>query len=106
MTAQLFEFPTQENPSLRETWLKGFPSFWREYPRKEKKRDAEKAWLGLCPRQERELRPLYKRIMALLECRLEGSWQGREKKHILLPGTFLRSESFDAEDVREAVLGD
>ena len=107
MTAQLFDFPAQEDrPSLRLVWLKGFKYFWAEYPRKEKKVDAQRAWVQLCPRKETELRPLYKRIMALLECRVEGSWQGREKQHIMLPASFLRGESFDAEDVREAVLGE
>lgn len=61
--------------------------FWPAYPRKDKKKDAEKAWAQLLPDA-----PTVDAIVTALgwQCQ-QKAWRG-EKHFIPLPGTYIRGE--------------
>lgn len=64
-------------PSPAET----FPSFWALYPRHEAKRDALKAWTQLKPDPA---------LVAMILTDLQARAWPREKRYVLLAGTYLR----------------
>ena len=77
----------------------GFDAFWDEYPRKVAKGEARKAWKALLPKgaSREDSRELFKAVVGLLRERVDGEWDGREKKAIPYPATFLRGEEFGGE---------
>ncbi len=66
-----------------------FESFWKQFPRKVAKKDAQKAWKTL--RLDLE----FDAVCALLQMRISEDWRKRSKEHIPYPAHFLRSESFE-----------
>lgn len=70
--------------------LAGFADFWDIYPRKDAKRDAEKAWRQIKAGLDPQLR---ERIMEGVRAR---PWP-KERQFQMLPATFLRGARFDDE---------
>ena len=73
---------------------KRFEEFWKAYPRREARKDAEKAFRkifayeipdGQCTTRIKNLGVLTSRLIK----------EGRERKHVPLPATFLNREDFD-----------
>jgi hypothetical protein len=69
----------------------GFDEFWSTYPRREAKKDAQKAWSGMTPEQKfaaRESIGVHVRY-----------WNaaGRSQQYIPLPATWLRGERWTDE---------
>jgi hypothetical protein len=79
-----------------ENLIKFFLLFWEKYPRREAKKDAEHAFRKIFPYEVSDeqctarLRNMGVRIAQLIA-------EGRERKHIPLPATFLNREDFDSE---------
>lgn len=68
-----------------------FEMFWKEYPRKIAKRDAEKAWLKI---------PVHKQMDVMAAIRTHvTSWkqQGTEKQFIPYPATWLNGARWEDE---------
>lgn len=66
--------------------LKSFEQFWLLYPRKQKKKDAQRIWL------KNKLHDKISDIEPHLMKRLEGQWKETDLKYIPLPSTFLNGE--------------
>ena len=62
-----------------------FVWFWSEYPRKEKKGDAFKAW-----QQTKNIRPPIEEIIAAVDAYAEKC-RFRDAQYVLLPASWLRS---------------
>ncbi len=71
---------------------KNFMSFYSVYPRKEKPKDAWKAFKSLKPDQE-----LLLKIIEDVKLRAEKHTQWRDKQFIPLPASYLRADSFMGE---------
>lgn len=74
--------------SRTENLPEDFCWFWSEYPRKEKKGDAYKAWL-----QTEKIRPAAEELMAKVisyadQCRY------KDKQYVMLPASWLRAWSW------------
>ena len=91
---------------LRREWGRGFPKFWTEWPRKVSKADALKAWGPIMPAKHDDFRITYKAVLALLRHHKADLFNGREKRSIPYPATWLRDNTFNVEDVEEALCED
>lgn len=67
----------------------GFETFWAAYPRRDAKKDAQRAWNQIGPPDG----PLLATILGDLQTRV---WP-RERKYIPLPATYLRGERWNDE---------
>lgn len=65
--------------------------FWEEYPRKEKKGDAFKAW-----RQTESIRPAIEEVIAAVNKYAEKC-RYKETQYVLLPATWLRAWAWSDE---------
>ena len=65
--------------------------FWSEYPRKEKKGDAYKAW-----NQTQGIRPVTEEVIAAV-CKYAEVSKFRDRQFILLPASWLRAWSWTDE---------
>lgn len=70
---------------------KSFEQFWSLYPRKQKRKDAAKAWL------KNKLHSKADEIIMHLMKRIETEWKGKSKTYIPLPTTFLNGEGWHDE---------
>jgi hypothetical protein len=75
-------------------WIESFPNFWAEYPRRQKRPDAEKAWAA-CPLREQA--GFDQIISGLDRWRKSGQWTRDSGKFIPLPATWLRAAQYDDE---------
>jgi len=88
MSARLVELIQKHSPQLQ-----GFDLFWIAYPRKQKKVDAQKAWL-----QMEKLRPPIEKILAAIESQKRTiQWQKPGGEFIPLPASWLRAGQWDDE---------
>jgi len=78
-----------ENKKLLSAY---FEKFYQAYPRKQSKKDAEKAFMKLKPDLE-----LLEKILGSLEKQKCVEWQNKEMKHIPLPATWLNGERWNDE---------
>ena len=69
--------------------LNGFDDFWKTYPRKKSKGQAEKAWKRLKIAPEIILAGLQRAIK---------SWEGREAQYIPYPATWLNGKGWEDEE--------
>ncbi len=96
--------PTPTQPTIADRWEQTFHQwFWLDYPRKEAKQRALKAYMNLMPKTQDQAAAMAKGICDLLEFRMK-QWEGRERNHIPLPASWLNSESFSPADVEESML--
>jgi len=71
----------------------GFPDFWKIYPRKTAKGDAERAWLKLKPSEE-----LQRTILAVVEkAKKSEQWQREGGRFIPYPATYLNGKRWEDE---------
>lgn len=68
-----------------------FERFWKEYPRKTAKRDAEKAWGKIPAHKQIEV------IEATRKHALMWKQQGTEKQYIPYPASWIRGERWEDE---------
>lgn len=71
--------------------MNGFDAFWRAYPRKIKKGDAEKAWKTVAPDAELQTRIL----LAIESARASRDWLKEEGNFIPYPATWLRAKGWE-----------
>lgn len=73
-----------------ETW---FERFWKEYPRRQKKKDARKAWV-----QSVREKGLVENILAAIALqKTSRQWRKSDGDFIPLPGTWLRAGQWEDE---------
>jgi hypothetical protein len=88
MSARLVELIQKNSPQLQ-----GFDLFWEAYPRKQKKIDAQQAWL-----QMGKLRPPIEKILGAIETQKRSlQWVKDCGEYIPLPATWLRAGQWDDE---------
>lgn len=89
-TPQSKEKESKEKESKRKQL---FIQFWIEYPRKEAKKDAEKAWDKINPAEE-----IFQEIMnGLRSAKGSRNWIKNDGEYIPLPATWLRGERWKDE---------
>ena len=70
-----------------------FESFWKAYPKKRSKGDAEKAWKAIKPNEE-----LLKVMLSKIEeAKLSHAWQKENGQYIPHPATWLRAKGWEDE---------
>ncbi len=69
-----------------------FVWFWSEYPRKEKKGDAFKAW-----KQTESIRPPIEAVIAAVNKYAKKTNKFNDARFVMLPATYLRSWSWEDE---------
>jgi hypothetical protein len=93
MSAVLIDFKAaasgDENPDYVPSI--DFDAFWRAYPRKVARKDAEKAWLSVKP----DDRP--KIIAAIARAKKCDDWRRDGGRYIPYAGTYLRGERWNDE---------
>lgn len=72
----------------------GFEAFWKSYPRKKKKGDAERAWQVLKP--SRELQQVM--AEAIERAKTSKDWRKDNGQFIPYPATWLRARGWEDED--------
>lgn len=86
---------TKKKParSQKAVYEQQFETFWKEYPKKRDKKQAEKAWLKLKPSQE-----LFDKIMQAVQCWKDSDdWQKDGGQFIPYPATWLNNERWNDE---------
>ena len=84
----------EEDCKGKEKPIDGFPEFWKAYPRKVAKADAEKAWAKLQPGAE-----LRKLILASVTRQAEGrDWRKDGGRFIPYPATWLNGRRWGDEE--------
>lgn len=74
-----------------------FEDFWKAYPKKKAKGDAEKAWKALKPNEE-----TFDKILGAIESQKKTQqWQKENGQFIPYPATWLRSKGWEDEDAQE-----
>jgi hypothetical protein len=78
----------------RKDWIESFPLFWEDYPRKEARKDAEKVWVSLQPKDYSRSQEFFDEIIAGLEvcCKTWKREHGHDTKFVPLGATWLRGE--------------
>ncbi len=89
---------TLVNPNV-EHLHEAFDRFWHEYPRKQGKKDAFRAWLKVMPSAE-----LVDRMIANVEARCRSDWTKENMKFIPLAAGWLRGERWEDEVASEEVV--
>ena len=83
------------NPIQEEARQSSLPEdfcwFWSEYPRKEKKGDAFKAW-----RQTESIRPSIEELIAAVDKYAEKC-RYKDKQYVMLPASYLRAWAWEDE---------
>jgi hypothetical protein len=77
----------------KNTHSEGFDAFWKIYPRKTAKGDAERAWLKLNPSMEFQ----QKIIAAVEKAKQSEQWQRDAGRFIPYPATYLNGKRWDDE---------
>lgn len=80
----------EANPNLKD-WMEAFPEFWRRYPRKVSKTDAERAYAKIKPWTQEQC----DLIFAGLDFYQERIWPDRSPDKIEYPATWLNKRRFD-----------
>lgn len=76
-----------------ERLQKGFEWFWGIYPRRDGKKDAQKAWKAIDPNHE-----LIKKMKQSIKANLSsGKWKLDKPEYIPMPATWLRGERWNDE---------
>lgn len=80
-------------------WRESFPLFWEEYPKRQKRPDAERAWMRVPLREQGGM----DQILAGLErWKRSGQWARDDGQYIPLPATWLNARQYD--DIPEVDL--
>lgn len=82
----------KEATAIAEKLDASFELFWHEYPRKEKKKDAYRAWVKLRPNPD-----LAKKITGYVTQRASRDWTRDNLKYIPLATSFLNGERWNDE---------
>src|SRR5262245_60625550 len=81
------------------TQQEGFTEFWKRYPRKVSKKDAEKAWAKLVP----DVR-LIEQMLAALEVQKQSKqWRKNDGEFVPFPATWIRGERWNDELPRQTM---
>ena len=93
----ILSYPNLTKPNLtappKGANTDGFERFWKAYPKKRAKGDAEKAWNALKPSE-----PLVNQIIATLElAKTSAEWQKDNGQFIPYPATWLRRIGWEDE---------
>ncbi|MEE8473544.1 MAG: hypothetical protein V3S82_10295 [Dehalococcoidia bacterium] len=94
--------PTTKDKMVRD-WVRRFPMFWRVWPKKVARVQAEAAWrqvgLKYLGTANGKIGPteLAENVEAVLIRRQEDDWSERPKDKLPNPATFLRGEAFDSQ---------
>ncbi len=82
----------------------GFCACWEAYPRKDKKRDAARAWVT---EVERKPGPGADELEADIRARVVGVWRGRTRRTVPLFATYLRGAEWEgANEEPGAIIGE
>lgn len=81
-------------PLKRTEYPEDFEEFWNAYPRRDKKKDAYKAWI-----QTSEIRPPQKDLMESVK---HYSGLGLDRKYTALPASWLRGERWEDDRDQDA----
>jgi hypothetical protein len=76
-----------------------FADFWKLYPRRVARKDAEKAWLRIEP----EIYP--KIFAAVAKARTTDDWRRENGKYVPYPASYLRGERWDDELETDLTMG-
>lgn len=77
------------------SFVQNFEKFWNAYPRRQAKKDAEKAWMKLEPDEE-----LTSRIISAVNSTKDSpEWKKEGGKFIPLPSTYLNGRRWEDEQV-------
>jgi hypothetical protein len=78
----------------RKDWIESFPLFWEDYPRKDARKDAEKAWVSIQPKDYSRSQEFFDSIIdGLTKCCAEWKREhGHDTKFVPLGATWLRGE--------------
>lgn len=89
------ESSTTTNTNTRAHLKKSFENFWKEYPKKRSKGQAEKVWLkimsGESPVEERTI------SQAVLRAKTSADWQKENGRYIPHPATWLNARGWEDE---------
>jgi hypothetical protein len=69
-----------------------FDLFWSPYPRKEAKKDAQRAWRVLDPSRELVVSTI---VPAVMQKAKSDDWQKENKRFVPLPATYIRGERWN-----------
>ncbi len=84
-----------------EAQCPGFDQFWKAYPNKNGKKDAERAWRGVCPPAA-----LLAKILAAVTVQAQSeAWHKQGGMFVPLPATWLRGERWN-DEVRQEREGE
>ena len=76
---------------MTDNQLKGFANFWNAYPRKQKRIDAQKAWVQMAKE-----RPSTAEIVHAVNCQKKSTeWKKDKGQYIPHPATWLRGGCWD-----------
>lgn len=73
-----------------------FDTFWSFYPRKQKKKDAQKIW------KKQNIEDIGITIIEDIKLRLQNDWKGRALTYIPLPTTYLNAEGWNDELINDS----
>lgn len=74
--------------------VSNFDLFWKSYPKKKSKGDAEKAWKSISPSEE-----LFQRIMESLDWQKKShDWVKEKGRFVPYPATWLRAKGWEDEN--------
>jgi len=89
----LTELNLTQPPLLGERSESGFEGFWKSYPRKKSKGQAERAWLKIKPTEQ-----LQGQILAALErAKTSTDWAKEDGRFIPYPATWLNAKGWEDE---------
>ena len=85
--------PLTDSLNLKTELGEWFDQFWKQYPKKKSKGQAEKAWKKIKPDEQ-----LFQQIMAGLErAKTSADWQKEDGKFIPYPATWLNAKGWEDE---------
>jgi hypothetical protein len=76
-----------------------FDTFWRAYPRRVARKDAEKAWAKIPPEQHQQI------LNAITQARKSDDWRRDEGRYIPYPASYLRGERWTDELESDLTMG-
>jgi len=86
----------------KDKYVQSFEKFYKEYPKKQARRDAEKAWIALKPKPE-----LVSTIMSALAMhKVSESWLKENGKFIPLPATWIRGRRWEDSVISKYAMED
>lgn len=87
----------EQNPDAPQY---SFSDFWRAYPRRVARKDAEKAWAKIHPEDYAKI------FAAILKARKSDDWKRDDGRYIPYPATYLRGERWTDELESDLTMGE